>query len=51
MIKKVVLIVLLTFCVSVLTGCNTFRGMGKDIEGLGKFMQEGFSKSKDKKEN
>ena len=51
MITKVVLIVLLTFCVSVLTGCNTFRGMGKDIEGLGKFMQKGFSKSEDKKEN
>lgn len=49
MIKKLVLIVLFTFCISILTGCNTFKGMGKDIEGLGKFMQKGFSKSeKDK---
>lgn len=51
MIKKLVLIVLLTFCISVLTGCNTFKGMGKDIEGLGKFMQKGFSKSGEKEEN
>ena len=50
MIKKFVLIVLLAFCISVLTGCNTFKGMGKDIEGLGKFMQKGFSKSGKKEE-
>lgn len=50
MIKKFILIVLFTFCLSVLTGCNTFKGMGKDIEGLGKFMQKGFSKSEKNKQ-
>ena len=35
MIKKLTLIVLIAFCVSILMGCNTFRGLGKDIESLG----------------
>ena len=48
--KKLALMVLLIFCVSVFTGCNTFRGMGKDIESLGKFMQKKISKSEKKEQ-
>ncbi len=49
MIKKLALPVLFTFFISVFTGCNTVKGIGKDIEGLGKFMQKGFSKSEKNK--
>ena len=39
MIKKLTLIVLITFCVSILMGCNAFRGLGKEIESLGGAMK------------
>jgi len=45
MIKKLTLIVLITFCVSILMGCNTFRGLGKDIESLGGAMKKTGSNS------
>lgn len=51
MIKNLVLIVLLTFCVAILAGCNTFHGIGKDIESLGEFMQKGTGKSEKKEQN
>ncbi len=49
MIKKLAFLVLFVFSIAVLAGCNTVKGMGKDIEGLGKFMQKGFSKSEKNK--
>ncbi len=49
MIKQLTLLILFTFFISILTGCNTVKGLGKDIEGLGKFMQKGFSKSEKNK--
>jgi entericidin A len=48
MIKKLTLLVLVTFCVSILMGCNTFRGLGKDIESLGGAMKKAGSKSEEK---
>lgn len=48
MIKKLTLLVLVTFCVSILMGCNTFRGLGKDIESLGGAMKKVGSKSEEK---
>ena len=48
MIKKLTLIVLFAFCVSILTGCNTFRGLGKDIESLGGAMKKTGNKSEKK---
>ena len=48
MIKKLTLIVLITFCVSILMGCNTFRGLGKDIESVGGAMKNTGSKSEKK---
>jgi len=48
MIKKLTLLVLITFCVSLLMGCNTFRGLGKDIESLGGAMKKTGSNSKEK---
>ncbi|MCX5839463.1 MAG: entericidin A/B family lipoprotein [Deltaproteobacteria bacterium] len=29
------------------SGCNTFKGMGKDVEGAGKAIQKGADKTKD----
>ena len=39
MISKFALMILLIVSIGLLTGCNTFRGMGKDIESLGNAMQ------------
>ena len=46
--KKVSLIVLITFCASLLVSCNTFRGLGKDIESLGRAMKKTGSNSEKK---
>ena len=40
MIKKAVLTVFATLCIAVLAGCNTFGGMGKDIQSGGKAIQK-----------
>ncbi len=48
MIKKLALIVLITFSIAALMGCNTFRGLGKDIESLGGAMKKTGSESEDK---
>lgn len=31
----------------ILAGCNTFKGMGKDIEGAGQSLQKASDKAKD----
>ncbi len=33
--------------VMALTGCNTFKGMGKDIEGAGQSIQKASDKTKE----
>ena len=33
--KKTALIILMVFCMAVLTGCNTMHGFGKDVSKLG----------------
>jgi len=33
--------------VMALTGCNTFKGMGKDIEGAGQTIQKASDKTKE----
>ena len=35
MIKKAALLLLVVFCMALLTGCNTMEGLGKDIKQLG----------------
>ncbi|PIW60515.1 MAG: hypothetical protein COW13_03770 [Candidatus Omnitrophica bacterium CG12_big_fil_rev_8_21_14_0_65_50_5] len=37
--KKNLLLILLVVAVAVVSGCNTFRGAGKDVEAGGKGMQ------------
>ena len=44
--KDLYIIAVLCFALMV-TGCNTFKGMGKDIEGAGKVIQKGADKTKD----
>jgi len=39
-------LIALVFCIS-LIGCNTFKGMGKDIEGAGESIQKAADKTKD----
>jgi predicted small secreted protein len=39
-VKNLSLILLIAFCVALLMGCNTFRGLGKDIESLGGAMKK-----------
>jgi predicted small secreted protein len=43
--KKIILLVIIM--VMVLTGCNTFKGMGKDIEGAGHGIQKAADKTKE----
>ncbi len=38
--KKIVFFLLLVFIIAVLTGCNTVKGMGKDIKKLGEKIEE-----------
>lgn len=40
-----VVVALLLCCI--LAGCNTFKGMGKDIEGAGQSLQKASDKAKD----
>jgi predicted small secreted protein len=46
MIKKFTLIIL---PLGLLTGCNTFHGIGKDIESLGKAFQKGSGQTEENK--
>ena len=39
-VKRVIAIALAVMFVSVLTGCETVKGLGKDIENLGESMQK-----------
>jgi len=48
MLKKITLVLLIIFCVSILMGCNTFRGLGKDIESLGNAMKKTGTQSEEK---
>ena len=41
-------ILLITFCMALLFGCNTVRGLGQDIESLGSIMQKKSNKSENK---
>ncbi|MFO0754353.1 MAG: entericidin A/B family lipoprotein [Thermodesulfovibrionales bacterium] len=38
--KSIVLAVSLSLCLFLLAGCNTFRGLGKDIEKGGEAIQK-----------
>ena len=44
--KYLYIIAVLCFTLMV-SGCNTFKGMGKDVEGAGKAIQKGADKTKD----
>jgi len=41
--RRVTLIIGLLMLITCLTGCATFRGMGEDIENLGKAMKKSTS--------
>lgn len=47
-IKNLSLILIIAFCVAILTGCNTFRGLGKDIESLGGAMKKAGNTSEER---
>lgn len=38
--KKNLLLILMAFAVTVVSGCNTIRGMGQDVEAAGKGVQD-----------
>ncbi len=38
--KKIALFLVLVFTVAVLSGCNTVKGVGKDIKKLGEKIEE-----------
>jgi len=40
MIKKIIFVVALLIVMLSLAGCNTFRGMGKDIQTLGEGVED-----------
>ncbi len=40
MMKKIALLLLVVFSLAVLTGCNTVKGVGKDIKKLGEKIEE-----------
>lgn len=42
----VTIITVMAFAI-MMTSCNTFKGLGKDIEGAGKAVQKGADKTKD----
>lgn len=44
MVKKLAMVILLLFSLSVIYGCNTMHGFGKDIENLGDAVQKGTGK-------
>jgi predicted small secreted protein len=39
MIKKAALLLLVVFCMALLTGCNTMEGLGKDVKQLGEKLE------------
>lgn len=40
MIKKLIAILSLMYCLVILSSCNTVHGIGKDIEALGEAIEE-----------
>jgi predicted small secreted protein len=44
--NKIVLSIFIVIVLA-LTGCNTFKGMGKDLEGAGQSIQKASYKTKD----
>jgi len=40
MVRRIVVLVLVAWCFAALSGCNTWRGAGKDVEKLGEGMQK-----------
>jgi len=44
---KWVCVVAVLAVLSTSIGCNTFRGLGQDIEGAGKVIQKGATKTKE----
>ena len=45
-IRKVILLGMVALILTV-TGCNTFKGMGKDIEGAGQALGKASEKTRD----
>ena len=39
-VKRLFIILLLAALTACLSGCNTMRGMGRDIEALGRYIQD-----------
>ena len=44
MIRKAALLLLVVFCMALLTGCNTMEGLGKDIGVLGDTLEDAADK-------
>jgi len=44
MIKKLAVMIIISFVTAILTGCNTMHGLGKDIEHLGQAMKQSASR-------
>ncbi len=42
--NKVWLIVLSIFAMAVVTGCETVKGIGKDLQNTGEYVQRGMSR-------
>lgn len=40
MIRKCALVVTIIFCLALLTACNTMKGFGKDVKGLGEKIED-----------
>ena len=40
MTKKILVFILIIACMTVLVGCNTMQGLGKDIKKAGKAIEE-----------
>jgi predicted small secreted protein len=38
--KKIIFLVLILFSFTLLAGCNTMQGLGKDIQGAGEAIEE-----------
>ena len=44
MLRQVAIAALVTLCMTILTGCNTVKGVGKDIESGGKAIERSSGK-------
>ena len=46
-LRLFIVAIAVTVVTAVVAGCNTFKGMGKDIEGAGEVIQKASDKTKD----